>query len=184
MPRGDERSGASDGRPGGPLAGAVGWARSPGGRKLVRYSMVSVVAVAISQAVLAVCYGVLDWSARVANITAVCVSAVPAYYLNRAWAWGKRGRSHLLKEIVPFWAMALLGLVLSTWATDAAESYAVARWSSRLVQTVIVMAASLAAFGVLWVAKFAILNRYLFVDGPRRPEAEPGGGQLSATLEP
>ena len=39
---------------------------------------------------------------------------MPAYYLNRAWVWGKRGKSHLTKEVVPFWAFAFSGLVLST----------------------------------------------------------------------
>ncbi|HEX2117654.1 MAG TPA: hypothetical protein VHF91_00595, partial [Acidimicrobiales bacterium] len=38
------------------------------------------------------------------------------YYLNRKWAWGKKGKSHLMKEIVPFWSLALLGLIFSTWA--------------------------------------------------------------------
>ena len=34
----------------------------------------------------------------------------PSYWLNRNWVWGKRGRSHSVKEIVPFWIMSALGI--------------------------------------------------------------------------
>ncbi|MCA1691350.1 MAG: GtrA family protein [Acidimicrobiales bacterium] len=138
-------------------------ARSPEGKKLVRYSMVSVIAVAVSQVVLLVAFGIFHLSARTSNITAVLISAIPSYYLNRAWAWGKRGRSNLMREVVPFWVMALIGLVFSTWAAGFAESHADEITSSHLGTTLIVMAAALGAFGVLWIAKFVILNKVLFV---------------------
>lgn len=143
-------------------------ARTPGGRKLVRYSLVSVISVLVSQVVLFVAQ--FAWTARTSNIVAVCVSAVPSYQLNRAWAWGKTGRSHLMKEIVPFWGMALLGLILSTWSADFAETHAAEVTSSALGQKLVVNLAALAAFGVLWVAKFVILNRVLFAH-PSPPEA-------------
>jgi putative flippase GtrA len=124
--------------------------------------MVSVVAVAVNQLVLMICFGLLHWPATTSNVWAVCISAIPSYYLNRAWAWGKRGGHHLLKEVVPFWAMALLGLVLSTWAAGFAERSAPRFTDSHFGTTIIVMAAALGAFGVLWIAKFVILNRLMF----------------------
>ena len=144
--------------------------RTPGGRKLVRYSLVSVVSVAVSQVVLFLAQFL--WTARTSNIVAVCVSAIPSYWLNRAWAWGKTGKSHLMKEIVPFWGMALLGLILSTWSVDFAESHAASITASDLGQKLIVNLAALAAFGVLWVGKFVILNRVLFAH-PRGDLPEP-----------
>lgn len=146
--------------------------RTPAGRKMVRYSLVSVVSVIVSQVVLFLAQSL--WSARTSNIVAVCVSAVPSYYLNRAWAWGKTGKSHLMKEIVPFWSLALLGLVFSTWAADFAESNAHHFTTSDLGAKLIVNAAALGAFGVLWVGKFFIFNRLLFVHQPERPV--PAGG--------
>ncbi len=137
-------------------------ARTPTGRKLIKYTMVSIVSVIIGQALLAIFFGLLRWSAVTSNVFAVGLSAVPSYYLNRAWAWGKRGRSHFLKEVVPFWAMAFLGLALSTVFADFAEDRALNYTDSRLVQTMIVNAAALAAFGVLWIGKFVILNKVMF----------------------
>jgi putative flippase GtrA len=139
------------------------WSRSDEGRKWVRYSMVSIVSVIISQLLLAFFFGVMHRSARTSNIWAVCLSAVPSYYLNRAWAWGKRGKSHFLKEVVPFWTMALIGLALSTWAADFAETWSHTHVESHLVTTIIVNCASLGAFGVLWGVKFVILNKLMFV---------------------
>jgi putative flippase GtrA len=144
----------------------VTWARAPEGKKLVRYSMVSVVSVVVYETLLFITVGLLHWRATSANIFAVCVSAIPSYYLNRAWTWGKTGRSHLMKEIVPFWGMALLGLVFSTFTVDFAKDVADDITSVHLVQTGIVMFAGLFAFGVLWVAKFVVLNKVLFAHRP------------------
>ena len=145
--------------------------RTPGGRKMVRYSLVSVISVIVSQIVL---FGAQSfWSARTSNIVAVCVSAVPSYYLNRAWAWGKSGKSHLMKEIVPFWSLALLGLIFSTWAADYAETHAHNVTGNDLVARLIVNGAALAAFGILWVGKFFIFNKLMFA---HQPEPEPAGG--------
>ncbi len=147
-------------------AGLLTWARAPEGRKLVRYSMVSVVSVVVYELLLFVFLGLMHWSAAVANFWAVSVSAIPSYYLNRAWTWGKTGRSHLMKEVVPFWGMALLGLLFSTIVVDFAKDVSDNVTSVHLVQTLIVMFAGLAAFGVLWIAKFVVLNRVLFVHRP------------------
>jgi putative flippase GtrA len=130
-------------------------ARSPKGVKAIRYTLTSVISVVISQIILAFCFSVLGWTAKSANITAVMISAIPSYELNRRWAWGKRGKSHLWKEVVPFWGLALLGLAFSTWAADWAES----QFDRNALAVNI---ASLAAFGILWVGKFIIFNEVLF----------------------
>ena len=139
---------------------------------MVRYSLVSVISVIVSQVVLFVAQSFC--SARTSNIIAVCVSAVPSYYLNRMWAGGKTGKSHLMKEILPFWSLALLGLIFSTWAADYAESNAHHITSSDLGARLVVNFAALAAFGVLWVGKFFIFNRVLFAHQPE-PSLPAGG---------
>jgi putative flippase GtrA len=141
------------------------WAATPTGKKAVRYTLVSVISVAVSQAVLFLTFGVLQLASAVpCNIIATAVATVPSYYLNRRWAWGKTGPSHLWKEIVPFWGLAFLGLVLSILAVDLAESEAPHLTSSHFATAIIVNASALAAWGVIWVGKFVIFNRLLFVD--------------------
>ena len=141
-------------------------ARARSSQKAIRYSLTSVVSVIVGQSLLTFFLVVPDWSARVSNIAAVSLSAIPSYLLNRYWAWGKRGRNHLFKEVLPFWGLALLGLAFSTFTVGYAEDHI-----SRSV--IVINGASLFAFGVLWVAKFVIFNEILFKHHPEVLDDEP-----------
>jgi putative flippase GtrA len=132
----------------------AGTARNHLNRRPVRFAMVSAVAVPLTQAVLILCHVGFDLSAVWSNIIGVSTACIPSYMLNRSWVWGKRGRSHLLKEVLPFWAMALLGLGFSTLLVAVA-----AHWTDA---TIVVMLANLTAFGTLWVAKYLVLDAVLF----------------------
>lgn len=123
--------------------------------KLLRYGAASIVGVVTSQAVLLTCLVVLDMGAVPASIIATVVGAIPNYLVNRAWTWKKRGAHRLWGEIVPFWTMAFLGLGLSTIAVWWADR----RFDGNVAA---VSAANIGAFGVLWLAKFFVLDRVLF----------------------
>ncbi|MDQ2724799.1 MAG: GtrA family protein [Actinomycetota bacterium] len=149
--------------------------RSPEGQKLFRYSVASVVAVAVSLVCLVFFNGVLNISAVPSSILATAVATIPNYIMNRRWAWGKDGRSHLWREVVPFWSLALIGLAFSTLCVKWMESYANHHQFSHLVRTGTVAVVYVGAFGVLWVAKFIIFNKVLFVHHPQDlPEALDG----------
>ncbi len=133
-------------------------------RKLLRYAAASMVGVVTGQSSLLLFYEVFDWNAALSNFLAVAVSSVPAYLVNRYWVWQKTSKNDLRREVVPFWGMAFLGLVLSTiavsWADDRTD------WAPAI------MAANLGGFGVLWIAKFFVLDKLLFTEVGRDP-AEP-----------
>jgi putative flippase GtrA len=148
-------------------SGLIALTRTPEGRKMFRYTMVSVIAVTISFIVLGITVGLLRWSAFWGNVTATAVATVPSYELNRKWAWGKSGKSHLWKEVAPFWALSFVGLAFSTYAAVLAESFAKENHFARLWHTALVQGAALGAFGVLWVVKFVIFNKILFVHHPQ-----------------
>lgn len=126
------------------------------GRKPILYSLVSVIAVSVSQAVLILCHGLIGLSAEVSNVIAVAAGTVPSYSLNRRWVWGKASKSHLWKEVVPFWVLSFIGLVFSTVVVAVVETYN--------DTTVAISGANLGAFGVLWVGKFLLLHYVLFKD--------------------
>lgn len=157
-------------------AGAIiDWSRSSEGRKAIKYTAVSVISTAFSQAAFILVYGVFSvFGPRGSSIFATCMGTIPSYYLNRNWAWGKSGRSHLMKEVVPFWGLALVGLVFSTWAVDFTHSH-VAGIHNHAEHTAILAAAYLGSFGALWFAKFLIFNRFLFIDhdAPKDVAEEP-----------
>src|SRR5262252_3350119 len=61
--------------------------------------------------------------------------------------WERPRLPHLAKELLPFWVIAVVGLIVSTWSTDFTETHASALTSSHVVTTGLVMVASLAAYG-------------------------------------
>jgi putative flippase GtrA len=146
-----------------PLERLPGMADPDTRRKLFRYAVASGVNVLVGEGTLAVMFGIVGWTARSAAVLAAVVAAFPAYVLARRWVWGRSGRSHLLKEVLPFWTLALLGLVITTVAADVGERVG-ADASSRLVQTGVVMAFVLGAAAVFWVIRFLLLNHILFAD--------------------
>jgi putative flippase GtrA len=123
------------------------------GGKALRYSTVSLCGVAVTQ-ILIVVFLAIDWPNWVANAVAVMISSIPAYMLNRQWVWNKRDSHSFSREVVPFWGMALLGLLLSTFAVWIVSDYTDA--------AIAVSLTNIASFGVLWVGKFFILEKVLF----------------------
>ena len=122
--------------------------------RLLRFAGVSVIGVMVTQVLLFVFSGPLSWDAVASNVAATMLAAVPVYLLNRRWVWGKRGPHSVAREIVPFWSYTLLGLGVSTAMVAAADRI----WGS----VAAVMLANLAAWGLLWLGKFVLLERYLF----------------------
>ena len=64
-------------------SGLLARARTPGGKKLIRYTMVSGVSVVVFEALVFITVGLLHWHVVAADVFAVGVSAIPSYYLNR-----------------------------------------------------------------------------------------------------
>jgi putative flippase GtrA len=118
----------------------------------------------LGESIIALAFGLLGWSARSANVLAAAVATLPSYLLNRAWVWGRTGRSHLLREVLPFWAIAFAGLAASTWVAGHAEDLAAALTDTRALQTAVVMTAVLATYGAIWVGRFVILEGLLFAE--------------------
>ena len=132
----------------------------------LKYSAVSVINVAIGQALLVLFATILHIRPSIANVLAVCLSAVPAYFLTRRWVWGKSGKSHLYKEVLPFWGFALAGLILSTVAVSLATNVTgvadISPPDRTTIEKLIPNIANMLAFGVLWVVKFFVLDAYIF----------------------
>jgi putative flippase GtrA len=141
------------------------WLHTHEGRKLFRYTMVSVISTCVSLFVIAIVYGALHvWTEVPSTIFGNAVATFPSYWLNRKWAWGKHGRSHLLKEVAPFWIMAAIGIAFSivgaSFARDAAHSLKL----GHLESTLVVMVANILSFSVFWVIKLLIFNRMFRVE--------------------
>ena len=146
--------------------------QNPGRRKFIKYSFVSVISVAITEIALIILHAGVKLSPGWSSFWASTIAAFPSYYLNRNWVWAKSGRSHMRKEVLPFWILAFIGIGFSALigkivggATDGIENHN--------LQTLVLVTANVGAFGVLWILKFIIFNKILFAHKPEVLEDEP-----------
>ena len=91
------------------------------------------------------------------------IATIPSYFLNRMWVWGKGGRSHLVKEVIPFWVMSAAGIVVSIGGAAVARHIGESFHLSHFGLTVVVLAANVVSFGLFWVLKFMLYNRLFHV---------------------
>jgi len=122
--------------------------------QLMRFGMASVVGIVITQALIVGLHGLANMNATLANVMAVMLSAIPVFILNKRWVWGQLGPASVRREIVPFWAFTLLGLVISTILVTVVDHYTDRTWP--------VMAANIGGFGLVWVSKFLFLDSVVF----------------------
>jgi putative flippase GtrA len=138
------------------------WYATADGRKKIRYALVSVVAVPIGTVAVAV-FNVAGLTAGWAAVCGNSVGAVPSYLLNRYWVWGKTGTNHLFSEILPFWVITLIGIALSLVVAHEAGRITREHGIGGALRILILLVANVAGFGVLWVAKYILFNKMLFV---------------------
>jgi len=142
----------------------VAWTRTHQGRKLTRYAMGSVVTTGVSFAWISIFYGFriipgVIWATLSGNLVAV----IPSYYWNRNWAWGKRGRSHFRREVVPYWSMAALGIAFSQLGAFGARYEVHTHVWSRLTDTALVAGVNVFCFAVFFLLKLMVFNRIFHV---------------------
>jgi putative flippase GtrA len=130
------------------------------GKTMVRYTMVSVVSTLLTFTVLGITFGLLRlWTEVPSTIFANAVMLAPNYYLNRRWVWRKTGPSHWRRELLPFWALSVWGVVLSVASATLARRISVSNHLSHSAATAVLLTITVSAFGLVWVIKFFIFNR-------------------------
>jgi len=122
--------------------------------KIIRFAAVSAITVPLGLLLLWIFLEVVGWRPLVANIVAVVIATIPNYLLNRYWVWNKRGKNSVTRELAPYWVMAILGALLSSLLIWIADQFTDA-WP-------VFLAANFIAFGLVWVLKFFVLEKYLF----------------------
>ena len=101
-------------------------------------------------------------------------ASVPSYWLNRSWTWGKKGRSHMRTEIIPFWTMAVLGISFSLIGANLAKSFIRShQWDHvhHVFATVLLAGTNLLSFGIFWLLKLYVFNRIFKVNELAEVEA-------------
>jgi len=145
--------------------------RSPHFKRSLKFATVSVITTVVSQTLLFFTFDLFSLaSAMACNVFATVVATFPAYWLNRTWTWGKKGKSSFWREIAPFWAMAFIGLVLSTVAVGLAAHNSDIISHKKVVKDLFVHAANFITYGLIWIARYSIFNKYMFGPGTQKED--------------
>lgn len=149
-------------------------ARSEQGRKQIRYAAVSVVFVPVGQILIQVLGAmVFDRDYTKASIVAAAILTVPNFFANKMWVWKDTSRDKLRTQVLVFWVAAMLGVAAATGLTYLVEQQF---HNEGAVEALAVFCAQLVGFGIVWVGRYLILDRWLFK--VTHHGAEPGDDEL------
>lgn len=165
-------------------AALLAHARTDAGKRALRYVATSGFGVVSTQILLALFLHVLDWGSLPSNFIAVSLISVPAFLLNKYWVWGKRGRAHMRREVIPFWLFTIAGLALSMLAVIVVVKVTKDPSNPDLVDgnKLAVQGANITGFGILWILKYMFLDKLMFGEHHHTPYDEDIEAEEAATL--
>lgn len=128
-----------------------------------RYTGASVVAGIISEVVFVAIYW-LTAVPLVASLLAFVAGAVPNYLMNRYWAWQRHGSPDRTRELFPYVVIVVATALAAILVTTAADRWVRDHVAVHPLQVALVAIAFLATYGAMFVLKFVLFDRFIFVD--------------------
>ena len=124
-------------------------------KRLGRYALVTLVASPANLLLYWFFLRATHWSAVTANLAAAILVVVPTYVANRLWVWPADGTPDVRREILIYWLLTLLNVGVASAAVAVAEALGASE-----AKLVVVL---LGSYVVVWLARFAILDRYFTI---------------------
>jgi len=147
--------------------------RGETGQRFARFVLVALAAVISSQLALVIFLDMAHIGATTSGVLAAVVGAAVSYVLSR-WAWERKGKPHVLKEILPFWIVAVAAWIVLGLATKLGVHWAGSDPRGGLSWHLVVNGTYLAANVLTFMARFLIFHYVLFAD--RSSAAGAGAG--------
>ena len=159
--------------------------RGETGQRFARFVLVALAAVISSQLALVLFLDAMDLGAATSGVLAAIVGAAVSYVLSR-WAWERKGKPHVLKEVLPFWVVAVAAWIVLGLATKLGVHWAGSAPRGSLSWHLVVNGTYLAANVLTFLARFLIFHYVLFADrGSSAPQTVPASAAegLAETLD-
>jgi putative flippase GtrA len=146
-----------------------------------RYFAGSVICTVISAVTFMVAFGFGLLGSRGASLLSSATGAVAGYWLNRTWAWGRRGRADVRRELVPYWTTIIVTAIAAALVTGAVNHVVAGITDHRGVRTLFDTAAFLGTYLVSFIVKYVVFNRVFAGSAAGAPGADgPAGGEPAA----
>lgn len=130
-------------------------------RRLVKAVLTSVFSTGVSQVAL---LGLLwvDAPVWLASSVAFVAGAIPNYLLSRHWAWGRHGKPDLRTETLPYLAVIGAGGLASIGLTTLTGVLLTPLQMPHLLHVLVLDGAYIGSYGLVFLFKFALLDRFVF----------------------
>jgi putative flippase GtrA len=135
-------------------------AKSPEGRKQLRYAGVSMVFVPVGQILVQLIYWLLVQSKPTSILISAAILTIPNYFANKTYVWRDTSRDKLHTQITVFWIAAMLGTGFAMGLAAIAEVFT--RGAAEIWQAFWLFAAQLGGYGIVWVGRYLFLDRFIF----------------------
>jgi putative flippase GtrA len=133
------------------------------GARITRYTIGSIVAFGTSAVVFPLLY-VAGVGTTGCSVGAFCAGAVPNWVLNRRWAWKIRGKVNFWREVFAYVVISLIQLAATAASTGWTNAHVQSIPSGHGVRALLVTGSYLAVFVVMFGAKFAVYEFWIFSD--------------------
>ncbi|HKT04980.1 MAG TPA: GtrA family protein [Rugosimonospora sp.] len=135
--------------------------------RFVRYGASSAAATAASAGAFAIAYQLSHLGPGLSSVAAFLAGAAINFVGNRYWAWARRQRARLGRDVLGYLLLAVGTAVAAALVTSLADS-----WTDRLGlsgdrRTVLVEGAYFATYAAMFLVKFVVLDRLLFAERSR-----------------
>ena len=97
--------------------------------------------------------------AIVGVFVAAAILTIPNFFANRLLVWKDTTKDRLRTQILVFWVAAMLGVTIATSLTYVVEQQV---HDEGIIEPIAVFFAQLLGFGIVWVGRYIILDRWLF----------------------
>jgi len=135
--------------------------QSPLRARITRYTLGSLVAATTSAIVFAVMY-VMGFGTTACSVVAFIAGAIPNWILNRRWAWRVEGRVAFGREIFAYVLVSAATLFITAEATGWTQRHVQSIPAHHGIRVLLVTASYLAVFAILFVARFAVYEVWIF----------------------
>jgi putative flippase GtrA len=139
-------------------SGLIAYARTEEARKKLRYAGVSVIFFPLGQGLVQVLGLWLD-DYTTATLLAYAIATVPGFFVYKRFVWRDMSRENLHRQVLVFWATMMLTVSLAMLFTYLVQN-AMADQTVP-VRGAAVFCAQMLGFGIVWVGRFLMLDRWL-----------------------
>ncbi len=139
------------------VGGFITYANTVEGRKKLRYAAVAAAFLPISQGLIQVLGLWLD-DYTIASFVGAAIATVPNFFANKYFVWRVTSREHLRDQLLMFWLIVMLAVSLATFFTYLVDHATEGQPTS--VRGSAVLLVQVLAFGIVWVGRFLILDRW------------------------